>query len=101
MGAQHHIIICTMHHIIADGQSFEIVIAEMSQLYAALSEGLPSPLPELTVQYVDYVAWQRQWLQGDELQNRLAYWRKQLGDAPQRMSLPQQQTRRKVQGFKG
>jgi amino acid adenylation domain-containing protein len=96
-----HIIICTMHHIIADGQSFEVVIAEMSQIYAALTGGRPSPLPEVAVQYVDYAAWQRQWLQGEELETRLNYWRKQLADAPARMSLPQKQIRRKVQGFKG
>jgi Condensation domain/Phosphopantetheine attachment site/AMP-binding enzyme C-terminal domain len=98
---QNQIVICTMHHIIADGQSFEVVIAELSQLYAAMSGGRPSPLSELNIQYVDYAAWQRQWLQGEELESRLAYWRNQLADAPQRMSLPQQQTRRKVQAFRG
>jgi condensation domain-containing protein/phosphopantetheine binding protein len=96
-----HIAVCTMHHIIADGQSFEVVIAELTQLFAAFTDGRPSPLPELNVQYVDYAAWQRQWLEGEEMETRLAYWRKQLADAPQRMSLPQQQTRRKVQGFRG
>ena len=96
-----HIVICTMHHIIADGQSFEVVIAELSQLYAAVNDGRPSPVPELNVQYVDYAAWQRQWLEGGEMERRLGYWRKQLADAPRRMSLPQQQTRRKVQGFRG
>lgn len=101
MSEQVHIIICTMHHIIADGQSFEVMIAEMSQLYTAMRQGGPSPLPELEVQYVDYAAWERQWLQGEELENRLSYWRKQLADAPERMSLPQRQTRRKVQNFKG
>ncbi|MCA1575864.1 MAG: amino acid adenylation domain-containing protein [Acidobacteria bacterium] len=101
MNDHDHIVICTMHHIIADGQSFEVVIAEMSQLYGALSEGRPSPLPDLSVQYVDYAAWQRQWLQGEELESRLAYWQKQLADAPERMNLPQRQTRRKVQAFRG
>jgi len=96
-----HIIICTMHHIIADGQSFEVVIAELSELYAAMSQGRPSPLAELTVQYVDYAAWQRQWLQGEELETRLDYWRKQLAGAPARISLPQAQTRRRVQRFSG
>jgi amino acid adenylation domain-containing protein len=98
---EEHIIICTMHHIIADGQSFEVVVAEMSQVYAALNEGRPSPLAELSVQYVDYAAWQQQWLQGEELETRLNYWRKQLEGAPLRMSLPQQQTRGKVQRFEG
>jgi hypothetical protein len=96
-----HIIICTMHHIIADGQSFEVVIAELSQLYAALTEGRPSPLPELNVQFVDYAAWQQQSLQGEELETRLSYWRKQLAGAPSRMSLPQRQVRGKVQRFRG
>ena len=101
LAEEDHIVICTMHHIIADGQSFEVVIAELSQLYSAMLAGQPSSLPEVTVQYADYAAWQRQWLQGEELETRLNYWRKQLADAPGRMSLPQKQTRRKVQGFKG
>ena len=101
LGEEEHIIVCTMHHIIADGQSFEVVIAELSQLYSAMIDGRPSPLPEMTVQYADYAAWQRQWLQGEELETRLSYWRKQLADAPSGMSLPQKQTRRKVPGFKG
>jgi hypothetical protein len=100
MGAQHHIVICTMHHIIGDGQSFEVVIAEMSQIYSAFSGGQPSPLADLSVQYVDYAAWQRQWLQGEVLETRLAYWQKQLEDAPQRLSLPQRWARPKVQAFK-
>jgi amino acid adenylation domain-containing protein len=101
LGQREHIIICTMHHIICDGQSFEVLVAELSQLYAAMSEGRPSSLAELTVQYVDYAAWQRQWLQGEVLESRLAYWRRQLAKAPQRLSLPQRRTRRNVQTFRG
>ncbi len=99
--ADEHIVICTMHHIIGDGQSFEVVIAEMSQLYSAFNQGRPSSLPEMGVQYVDYAAWQRQWLQGEELERRLAYWRKQLADAPERLNLPQARPRPKVQKFGG
>jgi hypothetical protein len=96
-----HIVICTMHHIIGDGQSFEVVIAEMNQIYSTLSQGQPSSLPEVTVQYVDYAAWQRQWLQGEELEKRLAYWRRQLSDAPERLNLPLARPRPKVQKFGG
>lgn len=96
-----HIIICTMHHIVGDGQSFEVVIVEMSQLYSAFSQGQASPLPELTLQYVDYAAWQRQWLQGEELEKRLGYWWQQLADAPRKLSLPHRRARAKAQGFKG
>jgi amino acid adenylation domain-containing protein len=101
MSAEEHIVICTMHHIIGDGQSFEVVIAEMSQIYSAFSQGQPSSLAEVSVQYVDYAAWQRQWLQGEELETRLAYWRKQLADAPQRLNLPLAHPRPKVQKFGG
>ena len=96
-----HIIICTMHHIVGDGQSFEVVILEMSQIYSQFNEGQPSSLPELTLQYVDYAAWQRQWLQGEELEKRLAYWRRQLADAPWKLSLPHRRVRPKAQEFKG
>jgi hypothetical protein len=101
MSIDDHIVICTMHHIIGDGQSFEVVISEMSRLYGAFADGQPSPLAELSVQYADYAAWQRQWLQGEVLETRLAYWRKQLEDAPRRLSLPQQRSRPKVQRFSG
>ena len=98
---EEHIVICTMAHIIGDGQSFEVVVAEMSQLYSAFTSGKPSTLAEVTVQYIDYAAWQRQWLQGEELERRLAYWRRQLADAPSRLNLPLARSRPKVQQFGG
>jgi len=101
MNDNEHIIICTMHHIIGDGQSFEVVIAEMSQIYSPFTHGQPSPLAELSVQYVDYAAWQQQLLQGEELEKRLAYWRRQLADAPERLNLPHARSRPKVQKFGG
>ncbi|HEY6804831.1 MAG TPA: amino acid adenylation domain-containing protein [Pyrinomonadaceae bacterium] len=101
MSSEEHIVICTMNHIIADRQSFEAVIAEMSQVYTAFGQGQPSPLAEVAVQYVDYAAWQRQWLQGEELEKRLAYWRKQLADASERLNLPLARPRPKVQQFGG
>jgi non-ribosomal peptide synthetase component F len=78
-----------------------VIIAEMSQLYSGFTEGQQSGLAELSVQYVDYAAWQRQWLTGEVLEERLGYWRRQLADAPERMSLPQRRARPKVQGFGG
>jgi len=98
---EEHIVICTMAHIIGDGQSFEVVVAEMSQLYSVFTSGKPSTLAEVTVQYIDYAAWQRQWLQGEELERRLAYWRRQLADAPSRLNLPLARSRPKVQQFGG
>ena len=101
LSEEEHIIICTMHHIVGDGESFEVIIAEMSQFYSGFTQGQQSELPELSVQYVDYAAWQRQWLTGEVLEERLEYWRRQLADAPERMSLPQRRARPKVQAFGG
>ncbi|MFL6283040.1 MAG: amino acid adenylation domain-containing protein, partial [Pyrinomonadaceae bacterium] len=101
LAAEEHVVVCTMHHIIGDGQSFEVVIAEMSRLYGALCGGEPSPLSELEIQYADYAAWQRGWLRGEELEGRLGYWRGQLGDAPRRLNLPHRKGRARVQRFKG
>jgi amino acid adenylation domain-containing protein len=101
LSSEEHIVISTMHHIIGDGQSFEVVIAEMSRIYSTFMQGQPSSVPELAVQYVDYAAWQQQLWEGDELERRLAYWRTQLADAPSRLNLPLARSRPKVQKFGG
>ncbi|AOY79166.2 amino acid adenylation domain-containing protein [Moorena producens JHB] len=76
------------HHILVDGESMGyIVFTELETIYRAFCQGLPSPLPELTIQYADFVAWQRQWLQGEIISNQLAYWQKKLENLPQ-LQLP-------------
>ena len=75
-----HQLLVTMHHIIADGWSLNVLIDEFSRLYAAASQGQPLALPALAVQYADYGSWQRQWLAEGEGQRQLAYWQRQLGD---------------------
>jgi acyl transferase domain-containing protein len=81
LGADEHILLLTMHHIISDGWSMGVLVREVSQLYTAYAAGEESPLAELSVQYADYAAWQREYLQGERLEEQLAYWRKQLEGA--------------------
>ena len=76
---QEHVIMLTMHHIISDGWSLSLLTQEVGMLYSAYSEGRPSPLPELDLQYRDFAVWQREWLSGDVLEQQLEYWRQQLG----------------------
>jgi amino acid adenylation domain-containing protein len=78
MGEQDHILLLTLHHIASDGWSLGIVYQELAKLYQAFSQNKPYHLPELPIQYADFAAWQREWLQGDELERQLDYWRKQL-----------------------
>src|SRR5262249_26122402 len=71
LGAREHIARVTIHHIAADGWSMGILIREVAALYEALHTGRPSPLPGLPIQYADFAAWQRDWLQGEVLRREL------------------------------
>ncbi|MFP2913368.1 non-ribosomal peptide synthetase, partial [Pyxidicoccus sp. 3LFB2] len=90
-----------MHHIVSDGWSMSILVREMTALYEAHTQGREPSLPELPVQYADYAVWQREWLQGEVLEEQVAYWRKQLGGAPRALELPTDKPRPAVQSFRG
>ena len=83
-----HLLLLTSHHIASDGWSTGVFWRELSALYAAFTQGQPSPLPELPVQYADYASWQRQLLQGERLATLLCYWQEQLAGAPGLLNLP-------------
>jgi hypothetical protein len=88
LAAAEHVLLFTMHHIVSDGWSMEILTREVSALYDAYVAGKQSPLPELPIQYADYAVWQREWLQGELLEEQLGYWRNQLSGAPAVLELP-------------
>jgi amino acid adenylation domain-containing protein len=81
-GAAQHIALLTMHHIVSDGWSVGVFIAELAILYAAFAQGHAALLPALPIQYADYAIWQRTWLQGAVLDAQLAYWRQHLAGLP-------------------
>ncbi|MDF0607194.1 condensation domain-containing protein, partial [Neisseriaceae bacterium TC5R-5] len=83
-----HILLLTQHHIISDGWSMGVFVQELSTLYQAFSEAKVDPLPALPIQYADYALWQRNWLQGEVLQQQLSYWREHLSGAPALLELP-------------
>ena len=82
-----HQLLVTLHHIIADGWSLNIMIDEFSRLYAAAAQGQSLELPPQALQYADYGSWQRQWLAEGEGQRQLAYWKAQLGEEHPTLSL--------------
>jgi amino acid adenylation domain-containing protein len=86
--AQEHLLLLSLHHIICDGWSLQVLFHELSTLYDAFLAGQPSPLPPLTLHYADYVFWQRQWMQGEILEEQLTYWKEQLAEAPAHLDLP-------------
>jgi amino acid adenylation domain-containing protein len=101
LGEQEHVALFTMHHIASDGWSIDVLVRELSALYQAFSTSQPSPLPELPIQYADFAAWQRQWLQGEALEAQLSYWRQHLRGAPPVLELPIDHPRPPVQTFRG
>jgi len=68
----------TMHHIVTDGWSMDVLTHEIAVLYDAFACDQPTPLPELPIQYADFAVWQRQAHAQAELERQLAYWRTQL-----------------------
>ncbi|EJN39734.1 non-ribosomal peptide synthase, partial [Pseudomonas sp. GM84] len=71
----------TLHHIVADGWSLNILLDEFAKLYAARCQGLEASLAPLSLGYADYGNWQRQWLAEGESARQLEYWKARLGDA--------------------
>lgn len=82
LDGQLHLLLIVMHHIVSDGWSMGIFRRELAAFYAADARGALPALAELPLQYADYAVWQREWLQGPIVEQQLAYWKKQLGDAP-------------------
>ncbi|HEX9936446.1 MAG TPA: amino acid adenylation domain-containing protein [Longimicrobium sp.] len=101
MAADDHVLLLTMHHIISDGWSIGVLFGELSALYAAFARGEPDPLPPLPVQYADYAAWQRRWVEGDVLQAQAEYWTRTLAGAPELLELPADHPRPARQDFAG
>ncbi|HTF61789.1 MAG TPA: amino acid adenylation domain-containing protein, partial [Edaphobacter sp.] len=95
-----HVLIEVKHHIASDGWSSSVFARELAALYNCLSQRLPSPLPELPIQYADYAVWQREWLQGVVLEKQLAFWMAQLKEV-QVLELPTDGPRRASSGNAG
>jgi amino acid adenylation domain-containing protein len=76
-------------------------VRELTELYQDYCAGRPPTLSELPVQYGDFVAWQRQWLQSDVLETELSYWRQQLKDVNTVVDLPADSMRPPIQSFRG
>jgi amino acid adenylation domain-containing protein/FkbM family methyltransferase len=101
LSSHEHRLLLTIHHIIADEWSMEVIQQEIRQIYEAFTSGRKSPLAALPIQYADFACWQRAALQGEVLEKQLAYWKEALADAPGMLALPTDKPRPAVQSFRG
>ncbi|RYF02097.1 MAG: amino acid adenylation domain-containing protein [Comamonadaceae bacterium] len=92
-----HIVLFTVHHIVADGWSMGILLRELAAFYTAAISGVPDGLAPLPVQYADFSVWQRGWLTGDVLQEQVSHWENALAGAPALLTLPTDRPRPAVQ----
>ncbi|MFL5351286.1 amino acid adenylation domain-containing protein, partial [Archangium sp.] len=100
LGAEDHVLLVTLHHIVSDGWSMGVLVREVASLYAAFAAGQQPSLPPLPIQYADFAVWQREWLQGEVLDSQLGYWKQQLSGAAH-LELATDKPRPPVQTFRG
>ena len=101
LSADDHVLLLNIHHIVFDAWSKAVLLKELAIFYRAFSIGAPPDLPDLPIQYADYAAWQRKWLESGRLDSQLAYWTNLLGDDPTRLELPTSRPRPPKPSFRG
>jgi hypothetical protein len=95
-----HVAVLALHHIVADWWSVGVLLRELAILFDCSSRGVPPALPELPMQYADFAVSQRNWLQGEVLDEQLAYWVERLAGAPA-LELPTDRPRPAIQTYAG
>ncbi|MFP2931860.1 amino acid adenylation domain-containing protein, partial [Pyxidicoccus sp. 3LG] len=99
-GADEHVLVLCMHHIVSDGWSLGVLVREVGALYAALKQGREASLPALPIQYADYAAWERRVLEEQALAEQVEWWRSKLQDAPV-LELPTDHARPVTRSLRG
>ena len=101
LGARDHVLLLSLHHLVADGWSVGVLVREVAEAYRAFSAGRAPRLEPLPVQYADYAAWQRRELTDQAQRAQLDWWRARLAGAPPRLELATDRPRPPVQGAAG
>ncbi|MFP7794027.1 non-ribosomal peptide synthase/polyketide synthase [Pseudomonas aeruginosa] len=101
LGEERHVLLLTLHHIVSDGWSMNVLIEEFSRFYSAYATGAEPGLSALPIQYADYALWQRSWLEAGEQERQLEYWRGKLGERHPVLELPTDHPRPAVPSYRG
>jgi amino acid adenylation domain-containing protein/non-ribosomal peptide synthase protein (TIGR01720 family) len=101
LAEQEHVLLLTLHHIVSDGWSMNVLIDEFIRCYDAFDAGAQPQLAPLPIQYSDYALWQRRWLEAGEQARQLHYWQAQLGDEHPVLELPTDHPRPAMPSYRG
>ncbi len=96
-----HVLLLTLHHIVSDGWSMNVLIDEFIRCYDAHARNETPQLPALPIQYSDYALWQRRWLEAGEQARQLDYWQARLGDEHPVLELPTDHPRPAMPSYQG
>lgn len=100
LGQDDHVLVITIHHIAYDGWSLPVIIKEVEELYNAFIAGKQTLLPKLPLQYADYALWQRKYLQGKILEEKIEYWKNKL-EGVQTLQMPTDYSRPVIRTLRG
>ncbi|WLI31591.1 non-ribosomal peptide synthase/polyketide synthase [Pseudomonas rhodesiae] len=101
LAEQEHVLLLTLHHIVSDGWSMNVLIDEFIRSYDAYERNQTPRLPPLPIQYSDYALWQRRWLEAGEQARQLDYWQARLGDEHPVLELPTDRPRPAMPSYQG
>lgn len=101
LSEQEHVFIMSTHHIVSDGWSVGVFIQELVSFYSAYVRNTKAALPDLPIQYLDFVQWQQTWFESDEVNQQINYWVEKLKAAPPILDLPTDFPRPAIQRYVG
>ncbi len=106
VGPEQYVVGIVLHHIVFDGWSMAPMVRDVGVAYRARRQGLAPQWAPLAVQYVDYTLWQQEWSGSESdpdsvIAGQLRYWRQELADLPEVVSLPTDRPRPPVPSYRG
>lgn len=96
-----HLLTLTLHHVVADGWSVDILLRDLGRFYSARVRGRSAALPDLEIHYADYALWQRFWMESGEAERQLQWWCARLGEDHAPIALPSDRPRPQRRSGKG
>jgi amino acid adenylation domain-containing protein len=96
-----HVLLFTIHHIIADGVSLGVLARDLSRLYECARSGRPHGLPVLAFGYPAFADWHNRLLSGELMAPHRKYWLRSLAGELPVLNLPTDHPRPPVQGYRG